>query len=188
MSKALLIVDVQNDFCPDGSYPIPNGDQVVTPLNQAINFARNHHWKIFASRDWHLPELFRDKPSSTHCLQNTKGAQFHPNLKLTPDITIISKGAKNISNQHYSAFSGDQLDLEKLLHQQGIKEIYIGGLALDYCVKNTALDSVNKGFSTHILLDACKPTNPKSGKNVIREMKQSGIHFLTTQEFLKSSK
>lgn len=139
-NKALLIVDTQNDFCPDGSYPVPNGDEVVQPLNDALVFARANSWKIYASRDWHPESIFEGNMSKAHCLQGTKGAKYHPLLNIKDDVEIISKG-KNLSKDHYSAFNGDDKSLKEIMENDGITEVYIGGLTLEYCVKATAIDA-----------------------------------------------
>ncbi len=186
-TKALLIVDTQIDFCPGGGFPVPKGDQIVVPLNKMLAYARKNGWKLFASRDWHSAKLFLKDDCSKHCVQGTEGAKFHPNLDIGVDVVIISKGANDLSDRHYSAFNGDEIVLDKLLRKNGVDEIYIGGLALDYCVKNTAIDSVKKGYQTTVLLDATKAVKNKDSdiKTVVDRMKKEGIEFITTSEFLK---
>ncbi len=166
---------------------MPKGDQIVVPLNKMLAYARKNGWKLFASRDWHSAKLFLKDDCSKHCVQGTEGAKFHPNLDIGVDVVIISKGANDLSDRHYSAFNGDEIVLDKLLRKNGVDEIYIGGLALDYCVKNTAIDSVKKGYQTTVLLDATKAVKNKDSdiKTVVDRMKKEGIEFITTSEFLK---
>ena len=127
--KALLIVDVQNDFSPAGGYPVPKGDEVVKPLNRMLSYARTNNWVIVASRDWHTKELFIGIESKTHCIQNTEGAKYHPDLGIKEDVLVISKGSSDLSDKHYSAFRGDEISLNKVLKEKGVDTIYIGGLA-----------------------------------------------------------
>lgn len=181
MNKALIIVDTQNDFCPGGKYPVPNGDYVVKPLNKMIAHAINSGWKIFASRDWHKESLFKDKPEKAHCVQNTTGAEYHPDLKISSNVTIISKGMNDLGEIHYSAFNGDDISLEDELKLNKIKEVYIGGLALDYCVKNTAIDAIKFGFSSHVLIDATKPVK-KPPSQIYKELKHKGVIITTVDE------
>jgi nicotinamidase/pyrazinamidase len=92
MRKALLVVDVQNDFCPGGSYPVPNGNEVVGPLNEMIAYAKENDWFVAASRDWHPEETKNLEGWTPHCIKNTKGAKYHPKLKLEGSVPIINKG------------------------------------------------------------------------------------------------
>ncbi len=187
MKKALIVVDTQNDFCPGGGFPVPDGDKIIKPLNKVLSFARRNNWKMFASRDWHSPDLFSENDCDKHCIQNTKGAKFHPGLNIKNDVTIISKGANDHGEEHWSAFNGDELSLDKLLRKSGVEEIYIGGLALDYCVKTTALEAIKKGYRTFIMLDATKAINnkPESIKKLRREMEKQGIQFIRTSDIIK---
>jgi nicotinamidase/pyrazinamidase len=186
--KALVIVDVQDDFCSSGGYPVPEGEKVIGPLNKILAFARKNNWPIFASRDWHAKELFVGKESKTHCIQNTEGAKYHPDLDIGTDVTIISKGSTDLSNKHYSAFQGDEISLDDLLKQSAVEEVYIGGLATDYCVRSTALDSVNFGYTTFLLGDACRAINRNPGdeEKALSEMKNAGVIITNTEEIIKN--
>lgn len=183
MSKnALIIVDVQNDFCPGGSYPVPNGDEVIPPLNKMITFAKKNEWIIFASRDWHPISTLEKENWVAHCVKNSKGAEYHPSLKIDDSIIIVSKG-EDLSDKHYSAFNGDNISLNKELKIAGVSKVFIGGLALDYCVKNTALDSIKNGFETTVLLDASKGIyKRKSKQDVIQELKDADVKLLKTDQ------
>src|SRR5262245_15732315 len=132
---ALLVVDVQNDFCPGGSLAVSKGDEVVPVLNRWIEDAGAAGVPIFASRDWHPPNHIsfkaRGGPWPPHCIQNTFGAAFHPDLRLPPGAELISK-ADSPDVDSYSAFGGT--DLAERLHEAGVKRVWIGGLTQDYCV------------------------------------------------------
>ncbi len=193
--KSLLIVDVQKDFCPGGALPVPKGDEVVEPLNKMIEFAEKEKWLIIASRDWHprITTHFKEYGGlwPAHCVKNTEGAKFHPLLKIDGTL-IISKGMGR-SEDAYSAFDGKTDDgkvLENILKEYGIEEIYIGGLATDYCVKATVIDALKNGFKTYLLLDACRAVNWSSDdeKKAIEEMKAAGAIITTTEESFNAEK
>jgi nicotinamidase/pyrazinamidase len=177
--KALIVVDVQNDFCPGGSYPVPNGDKVVLPINQLIQYAVKNKWSIVASRDWHTREIF-DNIEKTHCIRGTKGAKFHPNLQLPNDIPIISKGGRDIGRKHYSAFNGDDVSLVDLLRKEKIQTVYIVGLAFDYCVKDTAIDARTQEFETYIVIEATRAVkNEKTElQKTYNDLKTSGVKLV----------
>lgn len=200
--KALLIIDVQNDFCPGGALAVPNGDQVIEPLNKMVEYATESanraDWVIFASRDWHPRKTKHFKKWGgtwpIHCVANTPGAEFHPELKIEfPEFGVIdiSKGTRP-DEDGYSAFEGetspnDRFSLETCLRYFKVKETYIGGLATDYCVKATALDSVNKSFKTHLLIDACRAVNVNPGDELraLSDMANAGVEFTTTDEVIR---
>jgi nicotinamidase/pyrazinamidase len=181
-TQALIIIDLQNDFCRK----ISGGNDIVKPINQLINFAKINNWLIVASRDWHSLELFSDDPSKSHCLKNTNGANFHQDLNTNYISTIISKGENDISQKHYSAFNGDQISLLKLLKENKISSVYLVGLATDYCVKNTAIDSVKNGFKTFVISDACRPARPDSENITLKEMASLGIKKINSSELLNN--
>ncbi len=173
---ALLIVDVQNSFCPGGELPIENGDQVVPVLNRLTRAAKEAGVRIYLSRDIH-PELH---PSFApqggewppHCMEGTEGAAFHPDLHVPEGSTIVTKGMRFDQDQ-YSAF--DQTGLEALMKRDGIRRIFVGGLALDVCVRATALDAAKHGFETHVVLDACRAVTPEGGLEAVEAMKRAGV-------------
>ncbi len=185
MNKALLIVDVQNDFCPGGSYPVPLGDEVVRPLNQMLTFARKEGWLLIASRDWHTRDLFEDE-KKMHCIQHTKGAQYHKDLAIDSGVILINKGSHDVGPAHYSAFNGDDIRLHEVLKKQNIHTVYIGGLAFDYCVKSTALDAKEYGYTTIVLTDACRAVknNPLDIRKVEILLTESGARLLTVAEVI----
>ena len=188
--KALLIVDVQNDFCPGGALAVPEGDKIIPKLNKYIKIFSKARLPIFASRDWHpiRTKHFRDFGGvwPVHCIQNTKGATFHPKLKLPKNTIILSKGMSP-EEDSYSAFQAEDLRGMKLLNMLrlfGIKELYIGGLATDYCVKFSVIDAAKFGFKVKLLLDAIKGVNLKKGdsEKAIREMTKKGAKKITLKD------
>jgi len=171
--SALIIVDVQNDFLPGGALPVPKGDEVIPVLNEYIKLFSKVEALIFATRDWHplnhVSFITQGGIWPPHCIQNTKGAEFPSNLKLPENVIVISK-ATNPNAEAYSGFEGT--DLAMKLKKLGIKKLFIGGLATDYCVKNTVLDALKEGFKTFFLEDASRGVNlkPKDSENAIKEM------------------
>lgn len=180
--QALIVVDVQNDFCPGGTLAVPHGDQVIEALNQQIDQFLERGEPVYKSRDWHPPTTkhFTDYGGTwpVHCVQNTKGAEFHPDLRDDPRITVISKGLGN--NDCFSAF--DETDLASRLHEQGVEELVVGGLASDYCVKNTVLDALKLGFKVKALEKGMRAVElqPGDGDRAIAEMRAAGAEIVST--------
>lgn len=173
---AMIVVDVQNDFCPGGALPITDGDAVIPALNVWIERAVKNCAAVYASRDWHpsvhpsfVPE---GGPWPVHCLEDTHGAEFHRNLHLPADVTVVTKGVRFDKDQ-YSAF--DDTGLAHELRKRGVGRVWIGGLALDVCVRATALDAVREGFETHLILSGCRPVSQESGAAAVEEMRNAGV-------------
>lgn len=190
MKKALLIIDVQNDFCPGGALAVPEGDKIVPILNKYIKIFSKNKFSIFVSRDWHpiKTKHFKDFGGiwPVHCIQNTTGASFHPKLKLPNKAIILSKGM-NPQKDSYSAFQAEDISgisFANLLKRLGIKEVYIGGLATDYCVKSSALDAIKFGFKVKLLIDAIRGVNlkPDDSEKAIKEMTKRGVKKITLRE------
>ena len=177
--KAIIIVDVQNDFCAGGALAVPQGDEVVPYLNRMISHAMANNWLIILSLDWHSDD-FDGWPA--HCVKNTKGAEFHPDLIIADHFIIIYKNGCSV----FGGFTDKGQALEEILKSSDVGESYIGGLATDYCDKATAVDSANKGFKTFLLLDACRAVNlnPDDEDKAIEEMKSAGVIITTTKEIL----
>lgn len=179
--KALIVVDVQNDFCPGGSLAVAHGDEVVAPLNQLMKEFLDRGEPVFKTRDWH-PEKTKHFTAyggtwPAHCVQNTSGAQFHPDLLNDPRIGVISKGFDE-SADGYSGFDGTELG--KKLRDEGIEEVWVGGLATDYCVKETVLGARREGFKVKALADAMRPVNvnPDDGRKALEEMNAAGVEIV----------
>jgi nicotinamidase/pyrazinamidase len=177
--RALIVVDVQNDFCPGGTLAVAEGDQVVPPLNKLTEEFIERGEPVFKSRDWHLPDTKHFQAYGgtwpVHCVQDTKGAEFHPDLIDDPRIRIISKGLGH--TDCYSAF--DETDLATQLKELGVGEVWVGGLATDYCVKSTVLDALKEGFRVKALTDAMRAVEvkPGDGERAIAEMKAAGAEI-----------
>ncbi|HVS34470.1 MAG TPA: nicotinamidase [Gemmataceae bacterium] len=176
-SDALIVVDVQKDFCSGGALPVPDGDHVVPILNRWIDAARKGGAVVVASRDWHPAGhvSFRQRggPWQPHCVQNTVGAAFHPDLSLPADAGIVSKGTEP-DRDAYSAFDGGPLADD--LRRRGVRRLWVGGLAEDYCVRATVLDGLKAGFEVHLIPDAVRAVDvqPGDGRRARREMRQAG--------------
>jgi nicotinamidase/pyrazinamidase len=159
---------------------------VVPVLNEYITLFKATNARIFATRDWHPPNHISFKayggPWPPHCIQHSEGAKFHPDLKLPDDTSIISK-AMDPSKESYSGFDDTMLGDE--LKDEGETRVFVGGLATDYCVKNTVLDAIERGFETVLLLDATRGINVKPGdvEKAIDEMVAKGAEKITLADF-----
>ncbi len=176
---ALLIIDVQNDFCPGGALPIAEGDQVVPVLNSWIDTASQAGIPIYLSRDWHP----KHHPSFTeegglwpvHCLQDTAGAAFHAGLHIPPEAVIVTKGTRLDQDQN-SAF--DQTGLAVHLHKISIKRLIVGGLAEDVCVLATVLDARTEGFAVSVIVAGTRPVTPAGDAAARQKMLAVGVELL----------
>ena len=185
-NDALVIVDVQNDFCPGGALAVAEGDQVVGNLNRHIARFRDASLPIFATRDWHPVKTshFKDFGGQwpVHCVQESCGAQFHSALDLDSEVVIVSKGMAADADS-YSGF--DAVDtagaaLADLLKRRQTKRIFVGGLATDYCVKQTVLDGLKQGFDVVVLKDSIRGVELKPGDSAraIEEMVRAGAEMV----------
>jgi len=176
-SDALLVIDMQYDFLPGGSLGVPEGDQVLAPVNALMAKFAARGLPVYASRDWH-PENHcsfteRGGPWPPHCVAETRGAAFSDELLLPADTVIISK-ADTVDVDAYSAFNGTAL--ADHLRQHGIRRVFVCGLATDYCVLNTALDARANGFETVIVPEAMRAVNVQSedGDRALAQMRAAG--------------
>jgi len=178
---ALIIVDVQNDFCPGGALAVAGGDEVVPALNPVIERFAGAGLPIIATRDWHPEKTSHFKthggPWPVHCVQGTRGAEFHGDLKLG-NAVVLSKGM-TADEDSYSGFQATDPSgrrLATLLRHQGVERILVGGLATDYCVKHTVLDGLREGFKVVLLGDSIRAVNlePHDGALAIDEMVRAG--------------
>jgi nicotinamidase/pyrazinamidase len=186
MTKAaLIIVDVQNDFCPGGALEARGGAAIVPVLNRYLADARRSGDTIYASRDWHPMDTRHFKIHGglwpPHCVQYTAGAEFHPDLALPPDAIVISKG--DVSDREgYSAFDGHTAEGRTLaddLRARHIDELRVGGIATDYCVKETVLDALREGFRVTVLSDAVTGIDVEPGdtKRALDAMRTAGAEI-----------
>lgn len=170
-NRALLIVDVQNDFCQGGALGVKDGDNVVPVINSIID----KFDIVISSQDWHPEESIHFRKWPPHCIAGTHGADFHPGLKSDKISLKLRKGTDNVDDG-YSAFEATNVSLAGFLQENEISTLYICGLTTDYCVKTTALDAVNLGFHTYVITDAIKPVNVRPGddKRALDEMYLNG--------------
>ena len=183
--SALIVVDVQNDFCPGGSLAVPDGDQVVAPINRWVDQFKRQGRPIFYTRDWHPRDHVsfqaRGGPWPSHCVQDSPGAAFHPAL----DVSGVEfrKGAE-LDRDAYSGFEGADpatgRGLADAIRRAGAGTVLVVGLATDYCVKATALDGVREGFRVLVDADAARAVevNPGDGARALSEMAQAGVQVL----------
>ncbi len=180
---ALVVVDVQSDFCPGGRLAVPGGDAVVEPLRRAIEHFSRRGLPVFYTRDWHPADhcSFVEQGGAwpAHCVADSKGAEFHPRLPVSPFAVVVSKGTSR-DREAYSGFEGT--DLLEELRVRGISRLVVGGLAADFCVKATVLDALREGFAVVVLKDATRPVDlkPGDGAAAMLEMRAAGALFLET--------
>ena len=174
---ALIIVDVQNDFCPGGALAVQEGDEVVEVLNRMAG----EHEVVVATRDWH-PEhhhSFEHRGGSwpVHCVQGSEGAQLHPRLDRDRIQRVFDAGDRPEA-EGFDKF--EDTDLERFLRERDIDEVHVGGLALDYCVKHTALGAARRGFRTVVHLGATRPVNVEPGddRQAIEELRRAGVEVV----------
>ncbi|GIU71093.1 MAG: bifunctional pyrazinamidase/nicotinamidase [Candidatus Nitrosocaldaceae archaeon] len=179
-NSALIVVDMQNDFLPGGSLPVKDGDKIIPVINNCIRKFKEQGLNIFATRDWHPEDhiSFKERggPWPKHCVQNTKGAEFHKDLELD-DAIIISK-AMDRDKEAYSGFEGT--DLKDRLKQMDIKKVFVTGVATDYCVKNTALDAIKHGFEVYLIRDGVKGIHDE--EKAIEEMRSKGVKVIESKD------
>lgn len=180
--SALLVVDVQNDFCPGGALPVPEGDRVVPVLNRYIAEAVARGWTVYASRDWH-PAVTRHFKAyggewPPHCVQQTDGAKFHRDLQLPASTIVITKG-QSPESPGYSALEGYTPEGKTFLadlEDRQINHLYVGGLATDYCVKHSVLDARRAGVNVTVLSDAIAgvEVQPGDSARALDDMRAAG--------------
>ena len=205
--KALILVDLQNDFLPGGALAVPNGDTVL-PL---ANKLQSSFKLIVATQDWHpikhgsfaanhpgkQPGDFvklrnlDQKLWPTHCVQNTRGAEITTGLMMNKVNKVFKKGIDLEIDSYSGFFDNDHqrsTGLAEYLKEKKVNEVYILGLATDYCVKATALDAAALGFKTHLVEDACRGVNETDSKNAIEEMRKAGVYITKTNTVLNPPK
>ena len=185
-SDALLITDIQNDFLPGGALPVLGGDEIIPVLNEFARLFVDAKAFVFASRDWHPPNHISFKaqggPWPPHCVQETVGAKFSPDLKLPVGVVVISK-ATNPEHESYSVFDGTSFAHE--LRMCDVRRLFVAGLATDYCVVNTVLDARKLGYETVVLMDATLGINVEPGDvdRAVETMLKAGAQQTTNDDF-----
>lgn len=181
---ALIIVDVQRDFLPGGSLAVPEGDRVVTVLSRCAALFARLGLPVVATRDWHpaghVSFRARGGPWPPHCVQGTPGAEFAEGLVLPPGTLIVSK-ATAADRDAYSGFEGT--DLARRLREAGVRRVFVGGLATDYCVLCTVRDAIRLGFEAVLLTDAARAVNvrPGDGADAVEAMRAAGAAIATAR-------
>ncbi|MDT0294453.1 bifunctional nicotinamidase/pyrazinamidase [Mesonia ostreae] len=202
--KALLLIDIQNDFMPSGSLAVPKGDKIVA----AANAVQPHFDLVIASQDWHPPshvsfaknhlgkkefeiiqlEGIEQTLWPAHCAQNTTGAEFHPDLHTQKVETIFRKGT-NPALDSYSAFYDNahqkSTGLAGYLKEKGITKLFFTGLAADICVYFSIKDALAEGFECVVFEDAVRALDEETYQKQRKELKEQGVNYCTTADFLK---
>jgi nicotinamidase/pyrazinamidase len=183
-----LVVDVQRDFCPGGALAVKEGDEVVPGLNRVISAFEQSGLPVCFTRDWHPADHISFKSRGgvwpPHCVQGTPGAEFHPGLRIPTTAVIVSKGSSRDA-EAYSGFQGT--DLRERLRNLGVDRVFLGGLATDYCVRESALDARRAGFSVTVLKDCTRAVNvrPGDGERAFAAMRRAGARFESSSELVK---
>ena len=209
-SDAFIIIDVQNDFIPGGSLPVNKGDEIIDGINEIMSIFKNFGAKIVLSQDWHPPNHASfasvhpglnpfDEYSSTgigpvlwpdHCVQGQSGAEFHHKLNIKLADVIIRKGNNPLIDSYSAFIENDKktkTDLPKFLKSTNIKRIFLAGLALDYCVRFTAIDGKNLGFEVYIIIDLTRSIDNSEDNisSALKEMSNIGIKFIKSKTIFK---
>jgi nicotinamidase/pyrazinamidase len=183
-TDALLIVDVQRDFCPGGALAVPQGDGIIPAINRLLGLT---HWVSVATRDWHPPDHCSFNAQGgiwpAHCVAGTDGAVFHPDLRVSKIGHVVSKAVTKDS-EAYSGFQGT--DLARLLQSSNIRRVFVCGLATDYCVKATALDARHAGLDVVVIEDAIRgvEVHPGDCAAALAEMRAAGIAFACAADLI----
>lgn len=177
--RALLIVDVQNDFCPGGALAAPEGDKVVPVINKLMD----QFSTIVASKDWHPQDSAHFDKWPLHCIQDTKGAEFHSSLNHQKVQKVFLKGTSG-KDDGYSAFEATNENLKKYLKDQKVDQLYIAGLTTEYCILDTATSAIKEGFETLVIEDAIRPVNVNPGdeEKAVQKMRSIGIKLIHSSE------
>lgn len=170
-TDALIVVDVQNDFCPGGALPVPGGDGVVTVINRLMT--RFEH--IAFTRDWHPNDhcsfsanpKFADGSWPPHCVRDSPGAEFHGSLRVPLDALVVDKGA-DPDHEQYGGFENPRL--AEYLRRRGVTRVFVTGLATEYCVRATALGALQQGFDAVVVEDACRGIDDEASRRALDEI------------------
>jgi nicotinamidase/pyrazinamidase len=188
---ALVLVDLQNDFCPGGALGVRSGDAIVPVANRYLARFTAAGAPVFLTRDWHPPVTRHFKAFGgvwpPHCVQGTRGAEFHSGLAVPAGAVIVSKGM-DPDQDAYSAFQAvdrSARPLPAVLAERGVRRLCLGGLATDYCVRASVLDAVRQGLEVVVLADAIGAVDlqPGDGERAMAEMRGAGARFATLEDF-----
>jgi nicotinamidase/pyrazinamidase len=176
---ALVVVDVQRDFLPGGALAVADGERIFEPINTLVP----RFWRVYATRDWHPANhssfAAAGGPWPVHCAADTHGAEFDERFDQGGVDVVIDKGTA-VETDGYSGFAGTSLEDD--LNDNGIKRVFVAGLATDYCVKATALDAKAAGFHVVVLSDAAAAVNvdPSDEKRALEELREAGVAVTTS--------
>lgn len=181
MKKALIIVDVQNDFCPGGPLPSPAGHEIIARVNKVMP----QFELVIASKDWHPRDTVHFQKWPVHCVRDTPGANFHPALDVDQIDLVLLKGTENVDDG-YSAFEATNHNLADFLRMNQVEELYVCGLTTEYCVKATAEDALKNGFKAFVIRDATGPVAAKPGdeKEAYEAMLKEGVSIIDANEIV----
>ncbi len=184
---ALLLVDVQYDFLPGGAMGIPGSDAILPVLNRCIDLFTERDLPVLATRDWHPPNhsSFQEQggPWPVHCVANSEGAALSSELRIPTSTAIVDKG-QAVAAPGYSGF--EDTGLAQMLREKGIRRLFIGGLALDYCVHATAMDALKENFTVFLIRDGTRPVEaePGDGERAVAELTDRGATIIDSQQIL----
>lgn len=179
---ALLVTDMQVDFCPGGSLAVAEGDAIIPAINHYIELFRQKGLPVYATRDWHPAETSHFSQFGgkwpPHCVQGTPGAGFHPALQLPDDVIIVSKGTDPQRDDYspFQAIVADGRTFADHLKAVGANHLYFCGVATDFCIRWSALDALRAGFKVTVLRDAVKGIDLIAGdsERALEEIRQAG--------------
>jgi nicotinamidase-related amidase len=186
--SALILVDIQNDFCPGGALAVNEGDQIVPIVNSLIS----EFPLVISTQDWHPANhvSFKEQggPWPPHCVQGSRGAELHSGLR-TDTVAHYFRKASSPGKDDYSEFEGQDdrgRSLDQVLKSHGVKRLYVVGLATDYCVLETVLDGLRYGYEVYAVSDAMRAVNvrPDDGEKALQRMASAGAHIVTSDEVL----
>lgn len=182
---ALLVADVQRDFCEGGSLAVPGGEAAAVAISDLIESAAGAYAMVIATRDWHVDPGDHFAPEGTepdfvdtwpvHCVAGTTGAEWHPDLHLPDGAVVVSKGASSAAYSAFEGVAGDGRSLKDVLRDADVSAVDVVGIATSYCVKATALDAVRAGFSTRVLAPLTADIDPARTPSTLEELAKSGV-------------
>jgi len=201
-SDVLIVIDVQNDFCPGGALAVPRGDEVIAPIHRAAR----HFQHVILTEDWHSPDHASFASSHAgkqpfesielgygkqvlwpdHCVQGTQGAEFHPELRLARAELIVRKGFRPQIDSYSAFFENDHVTptgLAGYLRERGFERVFLAGLAYDYCVGYSALDARKLGFPAFVIQDACRAIDLNGSVSAIeQEFAKAGVTLIDSSQ------
>jgi nicotinamidase/pyrazinamidase len=187
MATALLVIDFQNDFTPGGALAVAGGDEIAEPIKRLASAVD----VVVATRDWHPPDHAsfdtEGGPWPVHCVRDTPGAQFHPEM-YEIDLEAVVDVGRAREDEGYSGFENS--DLAEILRDREAREVYVVGLATDYCVRASAIDACTEGFDVIVVTDAIRPVevNEGDGERALEDMRAAGARTMDSSELLAGAR